>query len=141
MYKVTQTVKGLNKVSSKSDNDFLKEARLNSSTRRERPKRRIVPSDVKISRAPQLTQLIDDALSIIGSELAKYSSKSRKGLMLDLKEARAVQGYMDALTKMSREAREASKPDQLEHLSDEQLLEIAKQAIEVESTKKADEAE
>lgn len=114
---------------SNSKDDLLKEARLNNKTRRERPKRRIVPSNVKVSKAPQLNTIVNDALSIIGSELASYSSKTKRGIMLDLKEARIVSSYMDSLVKMSKEAREAQRPEQLEHLSDEQLLAIANQAL------------
>jgi hypothetical protein len=73
--------------------------------------------------------LINDALSIIGSELAHYSKKTKNGATLDLKEARAVTSYMDSLIKMSKEARESQKPDQLHHLTDEQLLQIANDAI------------
>jgi hypothetical protein len=122
------------KLKNSSDNkDFLTEARLNPETRRERPKRVLVPSNVKISRTPQLATLVNDALSIIGAELSHYSKKTKKGLTLDLKESRAVTAYMDALIKMSKEARESQKPEHLEHLSDEQLLAIANQnALEAE---------
>ena len=116
-------------MSTRDDKDFLKEARLNSQTRRERPKRIIVPSNIKVSKAPSLNVLINDALSIIGSELAHYSKKTKNGATLDLKEARAVTSYMDSLIKMSKEARESQKPDQLQHLSDEELLKIANDAI------------
>jgi hypothetical protein len=114
---------------STDDKSFLTEARLNSTTRRERPKRRIVPSSVKVSKAPQLNTLINDALSIIGSQLSQYRIKADKGLTLDLKEARAIQGYMDSLVKMSKEAREAQKPEHLEHLSDEELMLIAQETM------------
>ncbi len=50
-------------------------------------------------------------------------------MLLDAKEARIVQGYVDSLTKMHREARESQKPEQLEHLSDEELLELAKKSM------------
>ena len=114
---------------STDDKSFLTEARLNSTTRRERPKRRIVPSSVKVSKAPQLNTLINDALSIIGSQLSQYRVKADKGLTLDLKEARAIQGYMDSLVKMSKEAREAQKPEHLEHLTDEELMLIAQETM------------
>jgi Zn-dependent oligopeptidase len=117
---------------STNDKSFLDEARLNSKTRRERPTRRIVPSGIKVSKAPQLNTLINDALSIIGSQLSQYRMKADKGLTLDLKEARAIQGYMDSLVKMSKEAREAQKPEHLEHLSDAELMEIANEHLSVE---------
>jgi len=119
-------------MSSIDDKDFLKEATLNSQTRRPRQKRKLVTSNVKVSRSPQLVDIIEDALNIIGSELAMYSSKVKKGISLDAKQARIVSTYMDSLVKMSKEAREAQKPEQLEHLSDEQLLEIASIAINKE---------
>lgn len=116
-------------MSSSDDKDFLKEARVYPNTRRPRPKRKIVPSNVKVSKAPEVSDIINNALNIIGSELAAYSNKAKKGIMLDLKEARIVSSYMDSLVKMSKEARESQKPEQLEHLSDEQLIEIAKKAL------------
>ena len=126
---------------SKDDKDFQTEARLNSVTRRERPKRRIVPSNVKVSKTPALVTLVNDALSIIGAELAHYSAKTRKGANLDLKEARTIVAYTDALVKMAKEARESQKPDQLEHLSDEQLLELANNTIEAEEPDEDSEAQ
>lgn len=117
---------------SSDDKDFLKEARLDNTTRREKKRRLVAPPNVKVSRAPQLLALIDDAFSIIGAELQRYKSKTTKGMSLDAKEARIVQGYVDSLTKMHREARESQKPEQLQHLSDEELLALAKEAIEDE---------
>lgn len=122
--KLTYTTIVRSIMSSTDDKDFLKEATLNSQTRRPRPKRTLVPSNVKVSRSPQLVDIIEDALNIIGSELAMYSSKVKKGITLDAKQARIVSTYMDSLVKMSKEARESQKPEQLEHLSDEQLIEI-----------------
>jgi hypothetical protein len=109
--------------------DLIAESKLNSQTRRQRPNRKLVPSEIKISKTPSLNTLINDALSIIGSELAYYSNKTKRGASLDLKEARIVTAYMDSLVKMSKEVREAQKPEQLEHLSDEQLIELAGKAI------------
>ncbi len=115
---------------STDDKEFQKEARLDNTTRREKKRHIVVPPNVKVSRAPQLLALIDDAFSIIGAELTRYKSKTTKGMALDAKEARIVQGYVDSLTKMHREARESQKPEQLQHLSDEELLELAKQSIQ-----------
>jgi len=120
---------------STNDKDFLNESRLNSKTRRERPKRKIVPSNVKVSKSPQLTTLVNDALSIIGAELSFYRKKTAKGITLDLKESRAVTAYMDSLVKMSKEAREAQESQSLEHLSDEELIKLL-QAEADDQTKK-----
>ena len=80
-----------------------------------------------VTTAPQIEQLLDDALSIISTELANYRRKVRNG-NLDLKDARAVQGYMESLTKMAREAREARKDnsDKLKGLTDEELIKLLK---------------
>lgn len=99
------------------------------------PKKRKIIIEGKTKAVPKalnLETLVNDALSIIGNELSVYRSKTSKGLTLDLKEARAVQGYMDSLVKMSRESREASEQQRqqlLEHLSDEELLKIAQEQL------------
>lgn len=87
--------------------------------------------EVKISSI-NLNTLINDGMSIIGNELAKYRSKTSRGMTLELKEARAVQGYMDSLVKMMRESREASehyRKQALENLSDTELVEMAKEYL------------
>lgn len=127
--------------SSKDNKDFLKEARLHPGTRRPRPKRKLVPSNVKVSKTPKLNDIVNDALNIIGSELSSYTKKINKGLMLDLKEARIVTSYMDSLVKMTKEAREtqeAQRKDVLQHLTDEQLLEIAQQAQDEDTQQNSD---
>lgn len=60
---------------------------------------------------------MSDAMSIIGTELAQYRAKVKRGSSLDLKEARAVQGYMQQLIQLSKEMREQMKTDLLEEMS------------------------
>ena len=100
--------------------------------------RRIVtPKEkVKVEVEPlNVNKLVNDAMGIIGNELAHYKTKTNKGLTLDLKESRAVQGYMDSLVKMIRESREASeqyRKEELEKLSDSDLLKIAQKHLSQE---------
>jgi hypothetical protein len=96
------------------------------------PKRRIVLpkkynqiEDKDVVMVPKLESLMTDALSIIGAELAHYRSKSGRGVTLDLKEARVIQAYMDSLVKMSKEAREQARAEDLSDLSNEELLQLA----------------
>lgn len=94
------------------------------------PNRKIVQlnsSDVTV--VPQVDTLISDALSIIGAELAFYRSKAKKGLNLDLKEAKVVQSYVEALVKLNKEARESARQEDLSNLSNEELLSLAENLV------------
>ena len=71
---------------------------------------------------------MNDALSIIGKELTHYKTKTKSGVSLDLKEARAVQAYMDTLVKLSRENREQVRSEDLTKLTDEELVQLLKQS-------------
>ena len=92
-------------------------------------------TDSTIAKAPTLDQLVADGLAIIGSELSRYRGKTAKGIMLDTKEARTVTSYIEALTKMAREARESSKPELLREMTDEQLLELVQSSIAAKTNK------
>ena len=90
------------------------------------PKRKIVlPPKTKVSVINSTDDLLNDAKMIIAAELAKYRSKASKGVSLDLKEARVVQGYLDSLTKLQREEREQARASDLSALSNEELLQLA----------------
>ena len=97
-----------------------------------KPKRRIiVPTpethEVSVELVNETQRLLDDAKHIIGAELARYRSKTSKGVSLDLKEARVVQGYLDALTKLQREEREQSRAEDFSNMSNEDLLALAEE--------------
>lgn len=96
-------------------------------TEKKDTKRRLIrPQSTEIIQVtPTADSLMNDALSIIGSELSKYKSKSVRGVHLDPKEARIVQGYIDALAKLKKEEREAARQHDLSNLSDEELLQLA----------------
>ena len=92
------------------------------------PQRRIIlpkREESKISIVNSTDSLLNDAKMIIAAELAKYRSKSVKGINLDLKEARVVQGYLDSLTKLQREEREQARASDLSNLSNEELMQLA----------------
>lgn len=102
------------------------------------PKRRIVKSPksdkpkYEVSETvvvPKLDMLLNDATAIIGAELSRYLSKTSRGITLDLKEARAVQGYMETLVKLSRESREAARAHDLSNLNDDELAQLAQQVL------------
>ena len=85
--------------------------------------------EYEVQEMPSLERLVSDGLSIIGSELARYRRKTSKGITLDLKEARVVTSYIEALTKMSKEAREAAKPSLLGEMTDEELLKLVQDSV------------
>ena len=120
-----------------------------------KPRRKIVvppknkqidPHDVTV--VPTLNSLVNDALAIMGNELTAYRQKTARGVTLDLKEARVVTGYLDALTRASKESREQARAEDLADLSNEELVQLAaqlaKDAPKVVSSRKdetADEAD
>ncbi len=96
------------------------------------PKKRIVVpkrNESKISVINDTENLLNDAKMIIAAELARYRGKAMKGVSLDLKEARVVQGYLDSLTKLQKEEREHARAQDLSNLNDEELMQIAQQVL------------
>ena len=79
---------------------------------------------------PTVDKLLGDALSIISHELTHYKIKVSKGLVLDQRESRSVQGYMETLVKLSREAREAQKQHDLSSLTDEEISKLAEEIVQ-----------
>ena len=79
---------------------------------------------------PATELLLHDAKAIIGAELAHYRSKAVRGVTLDPKEARIVQGYLESLVKIQREEREIAEPQDLSALSDVELMHLAKRVLE-----------
>lgn len=101
-----------------------------------RPRRRLVvqgssdanalkPSLKQGTIIPNIDGLMQDAMIIVGQELSNYKRKVTNGISLDLKEARVVQGYMETLTKLSKEQRDAARSEDLSNLSNEELLQLA----------------
>jgi len=93
------------------------------------PKKRTISLD-NSSIIPATELLLHDAKAIIGAELAHYRSKAVRGVTLDPKEARIVQGYLESLVKIQREEREIADTQDLSTLSDVELLHLAKKVLE-----------
>ena len=98
------------------------------------PKKRKVSLETS-SIIPATELLLHDAKAIIGAELAHYRSKAVRGVTLDPKEARIVQGYLESLVKIQREEREIAETQDLSTLSDTELLHLAKRVLEVNNNK------
>ena len=107
----------------------------------EKPKRIILPPkkrSVTLESStviPATELLLHDAKAIIGAELAHYRSKAVRGVTLDPKEARIVQGDLESLVKIQREEREIADTQDLSTLSDVELLHLAKRVLEVNNNK------
>lgn len=111
------------------------------------PPRRLIPqkqtADLvsKVDRVSAVSGMLDRALGIIDEQLIKLGAKSRSnGGMLDEKETRALHGHIKALVDLSKEEREREKsdktPEDLQNLTDEQLLELAnKKLVTAKDTK------
>ena len=101
-----------------------------------KPKRILLPPKKKTvtletsSVIPATELLLHDAKAIIGAELAHYRSKAVRGVTLDPKEARIVQGYLESLVKLQREEREIDETQDLSALSDVALMHLAKRVLE-----------
>ena len=111
------------------------------------PRRIILPSKKKkvtletSSVIPATELLLHDAKAIIGAELAHYRSKAVRGVTLDPKEARIVQGYLESLVKIQREEREISEAQDLSALSDSELMHLAKRVLDNNNNKTIDKNE
>jgi len=104
------------------------------------PKKRKVSLETS-SIIPATELLLHDAKAIIGAELAHYRSKAVRGVTLDPKEARIVQGYLESLVKIQREEREIAETQDLSTLSDTELLRLAKRVLESNNNKTIDKNE
>jgi hypothetical protein len=82
-----------------------------------------------VTIVPTLDALVSDAMSIIGTELSFYRAKTKRGARLDLKEAKVIRDYVEALVKLSKEAREASRHQDLTEMTNEELLQLAMKLI------------
>lgn len=86
-----------------------------------------VVSDVTV--VPSIDRLTTDALGILSCELAYYRTKTASGAVLNEKEVVILQRHIDSLVKLSKEAREIAKAEDLSKLSNEELLELAESIV------------
>lgn len=86
------------------------------------PARRGEISDLVVR--PSVPHLIDDALSIISTEILQFKNIVNRGKSLDLKQAKVLQGYIRALVELSEEARKRDDETDLSNMSDEDLIKM-----------------
>jgi hypothetical protein len=79
----------------------------------------------QVSVVPKIETLLSDALVVIGTELARFRAKVNRGVSLDVKEAKIVRDYVESIVKLSKEAREAARSEDLSNLTNEELLQLA----------------
>jgi hypothetical protein len=91
---------------------------------------------VDVIKVPAVENMLDDALTVIALELAKYKRNVHVGRSLDLKEARVLQGYVKALVELSKENRERAKDEDGSELSDVELMKEMIKSLPDSSDKK-----
>lgn len=109
----------------------------------ERAPKRIIPMnapqhrihDANIVVTPSISTLLEDALSVISSEILRFKHKSGQGKALDLAESRVLQGYIKSLTELAKESREREDDMDLANATDEELLKLVEQMKSKKETK------
>lgn len=86
------------------------------------PAQRPQASISTISLVPDAPTLIDDALSVIATEIVKFKAKVGTGKSLDLAEARVLQGYIRSLVELCREQREREDAMDLASKTDAEIV-------------------
>jgi len=72
---------------------------------------------------PDLQGILEDAASIVSTELAKFKRRAETASAgLDIDAAKTFQGYVKSAIDLSREARERDKESDVEDVSDSELL-------------------
>lgn len=85
------------------------------------------PRSVEVVLEPVVPTLLQDALSILGSEITRLKLKTNKNEPLKHEEAKVLQGYIRSLVELAKEQRERDDSSDLANLSDAQLLELVDQ--------------
>lgn len=73
---------------------------------------------------PDVGTLLQDALSVISTEILKFKFKTAKGESLGLSEARVLQGYIKSLVELSKEKRDMEERMDLANMTNEELLKL-----------------
>lgn len=73
---------------------------------------------------PDAPTLIQDALSVIATEIVKFKIKVSKGHSLDINEGRLLNNYIKSLCELSKESREREADMDLASMDDESLLSL-----------------
>lgn len=93
------------------------------------PKRIITKPSV--SKVSEVSAILDSALQTLSEQIDLLSRKSAQGTFSP-NDAKMLQGYITSLVALSKEEREREKSDKLgdlAKLSDDELLELAKQTL------------
>lgn len=90
------------------------------------------PASSSVIFKPSIENLLNDTLQIIAVEVARYRGKVERGMPLDFKEARIVQGFAKNLKDLSEEARAHKNDQPLHHLNDEELIQLLQGDADVE---------
>jgi len=101
------------------------------------PEKRAQIDTSQVSVIPRIDALLNDALIIMGTELARYRSKVQRGASLDLKESRCVKEMVESIVKMNKESREAARQQDLSNLTNEELLQLATELLNNKSAKES----
>jgi hypothetical protein len=92
------------------------------------PKRRLVVSKPQVPAVlgvqVDVQGLLNEALSILQTEISSIKQSTKGGRRLTLAEGRVLNSYIKSLTEMSKEIRGRDDDADLANLSDEQLLEL-----------------
>lgn len=90
-----------------------------------------------------VTDTLDKALEILNKEIDKLYTKSQAEALLDRSEASNLTDYIKTLVAIRKDDREAAKADPMSTKSDEDLMTMAKEALDylngLESSKKQEE--
>ena len=82
----------------------------------------VTPNNVVL--VPSIENLLSDAKSIIGNELARLQYKSsRSTTPLEAQDAYILQGYIKSLVSLSKEAREREAGEDPSDLTDREIME------------------
>jgi hypothetical protein len=73
--------------------------------------------------------VLQDALSILNSQILKFRIKVNKGQDLKLDETRMLCSMIKSLVEVSKETRERSKSDDLSNLTDAELLKLLEDKV------------
>lgn len=85
-------------------------------------KRLVSLNDTKIVHAPDVEQVLSDALSIINIEVIKFHSQVKRGVSLSSEEGRLFNNYIKSLCELNKEARESRKQADLGGLNTIEMI-------------------
>ncbi len=78
--------------------------------------------DVTVVLEPMVPTLLQDALSVLATEITRFKHKTSKNEPLNANEARVLQGYIRSLVELAKEQRERQDDMDLSNLTDQELL-------------------